>query len=314
MSAPNIKKAPLAGWVWTEMKKLRFNSVFCPFSGNSGLALMFKEGGKEVTVCDLRLSAFRFGKALIENGDSIIDPFDTDALISQDVVAGSTVAEAAVAYDISPDEAMWLERVRANIEKFEEPLKKDLAYCVVAKVIDFLFSMRGESADVKPEEYIMPTFQYYVESLNEKVFPVKSHCSAYNDDANSMVFGVQSDAMMMYLPDPAGFGDMGPRSRFIELFNNYCSEDELDNLMKRPVQGLGAKLEEPEKYRAAVESFLDSAAHIPVWIVGSNQARPITDAELSETLRKFKKNVKVEKKELFFPEGTWEETLFVATD
>lgn len=314
MSALNFKKAPLAGWVWSEMKNIKFESVFCPFSGSANFALMFKEGGKEVTAIDMRLSAARLGKALIENGEAVIDPFDIDALVSRDVHTENKMAVIAEKYGISRDDAEWLDRVRANIERFDIPMKKDLAYCIVSKVIDFLFTMKGDAESVKPDEYIMPTFQYYIESLNEKVFSVKSHCPVYKDDANTMVFGIQSDALMIYLPDPAGYADLSAKSRFIELFNNYCGEKELDNLLRAPVQGLGGKLENAEKYTDAVKTFLDSAAHIPIWIIGTNKTRPISNDDLGRIIGRYKKKVKAETKEINYIKGLWQETLFVATD
>lgn len=308
------KKTPMAGWFWSRMKGLKFSSVFVPFSGRANLALMFKESGKEVTVTDVRLSPFRFGRALIENDDTIIDPFDTDVFLADNRGSEGLLADSAAKFGISHEDALRLDMLRANIDKFEDPMKRDLAYCVVTKVIDYLFSIRGDLADVRQEDDLLPNVQYYIESFNEKIFPVKGNCLAYNDDANTMIFGLHSDAMVLYMPNAGGYGEMSDRAKFIEMFHNNCTEKELEKLCRKPVQGLGGRMESPEKYYAAVETFFDNAGHIPIWVVGASRDLPIPPEEIGGILGKFRKKVTSECKTIFHPAGDWVECLFVATD
>jgi hypothetical protein len=310
-----MRKIPLTGWVWSETRSLEFGSVFCPFAGNATLAGMFKEEGKEVITTDVRLSKYRIGKALIENSYAVLDPFDVDKLLAPNHDKKDTMAKSAETYGITAAEAEWLDNFHANIEKLDGDYKKDLAYWVAMKIIQYIFSMKGEAEGVSPEEDLTPTFGYYLESANDKVFTIPVQCSAYDDDANQLVTSVQTDAVYFYMPDPRGCCDMEKEPRFAELYNHYCGEKELDGLLKRPSQGLGSKLEDKNKYRSAIEEFFEKAAHIPTWIICSNAStRPISYEEMKRILGKFKKDVKGSTKELFLGKDKWIEYLFIATD
>ncbi|MEW6203135.1 MAG: hypothetical protein AB1546_14245 [bacterium] len=310
-----LHKIPLTGWVWSETRSLTFNSVFCPFAGNATLATMFKEDGKEVILTDLRLSKYRIGKALVENSLTILDPFDVDELTAANPQKQKIITALADTYGIRPGEAEWLDNYHANIEKLTDDYKKDLAHCIAMKIIHYIFSLKGEAAGVQPEEDLTPTFCYYLDSTNDKIFSNNKQCIANNDDANELVSSVHTDAMYFYAPHPSGCMEMGKETRLVELFNHYCSEGELGKQLKCPSKGLGAVLKDKKSYCAALEEFLERATHIPLWIICSNAAtRLISDSEMTRILEKFKKNVKSLTKELFLGKDKWTEYLFIATD
>ncbi|MEW5946393.1 MAG: hypothetical protein AB1742_09355 [bacterium] len=314
MGAARLSKVPLAGWVWSESRGLDFGSVFCPFAADVTLPQMFKEDGREVILTDMRLSSYRLGRALVENGGTALDPFDVDALTADNPARGGLMASLAGAMGIPKTDAAWLDNYAANIASLDGEYKDDLAYTIGGYLIRYLLSMRGESAALRPEEDLGATFRYYVESVNEKVFPTAAGCSAHNEDANAMISRVQCDALYVYLPDAGGYADMDEDARYVETFNRGCTEEQLRALMKKPACGLGAKIEDVEDYRAALRDFFTLALHVPVWIAASNVSRGIPPAETEKILREFRNNVKTLAKEINHDQGPWTELLFIATD
>lgn len=316
MTTPaNSVPRPLAGWLWSEIKRFDFNTIFCPFSGRAATPLLFKEEGKGVIAADTLRCRFAFARAVIENDDTVLDPFDVDALIESNPERVQLMEGLCNAYGMDPEHGAWLDNVRANIEKIDDPLKQNLALAVCLGVIRYLTSFNGEDAAVRPDDDIAGCFHYYVESLNTRVYGNGQPCEAYNTDAAELAPSVGTDAMYFYLPSAAGPERMPAVRRVMELFARNCGEAELDRQLADRTPGLGIATDNAEQYAQHLHNFLSNTAHIPMWFIACGGDGPVPAAELENIVRRFKSNIETVSKKVILTGGAAvREILIIARD
>lgn len=306
-------RTPLAGWVWTETRNIKFDTIFCPFTGRPFVPLMFKEQGKGVITTDLLVSYYQASRALIENDTSYLDAFDVDKLLEKNEDSVQLIEGLCNAYGIAPEHGAWLDNVHKNIEKLDDPLKQSLAVMVCTRVIRYLMAFDDSTRIVMPDDDIMGVFHYYVEFLNGKIFSNGRQCEAYNEDAYKLAQTVETDAMYFYLPSSIGFDRLSPERRMLELFCRYCNESELDKRLLVDSAHLGATQTDLPHYKLTLETFLEAAAHIPLWIISYNRAGVFTEDTVKGIIAKFKPDVKVHTRKMVYSSSEiYTECLYIA--
>lgn len=307
------QKANLTGWLWELSRQMSFKSVFCPFSGNSATARLFKEEGMEVVTTDVLLSNFNTARALVENDNTILDAFDEEAIISSN---GNTVQyfEGIVgAYKLPPEFGAWLDICYANIAQLDDDYKKALASTAISRVIKYMLAFDENSRMRMTDDDWTNSFKYYVSWANGSVFSNGKTCLAHDMDANLLINQIETEALSFYLPSAEGVADLRPAERFTEIFNRHCFEKELDETLSGLVSGLGAPLPDATAYKAALEEFLDSAKFMQVWLIAGNENSPVSLDEMKAMIAKFKGNSKALSKNISYSNGfTRTEYLFIA--
>ena len=286
-------RMPLAGWVWTETRHIKFDTIFCPFTGRPFIPIMFKEQGKSVITTDMLKTHYHASHALIENGASVLDPFDVDKLLEPNPDKIQLMEGVCNAYGMAPEHGAWLDNVHKNIAKLDDAYKRSLAYVVCTRVIRYLSSFDDSTRFMLPDEDLAGVFNYYVEYMNGRVFSNGRTCEAHNTDANKLAASIDSEAMYFYVPSSIGFSRMDKERRLSEMFNRYCHESELDKYLSIEPNELGAAQDDIPNYLNTVESFLETAAHIPLWIISYNRAGVFKEDRIMSLIGKFKPDVKV---------------------
>jgi hypothetical protein len=314
-SAANAVPRPLAGWLWSEIKRFDFNTIFCPFSGRAAVPLLFKEEGRGVIAADTLKCRHAFARALIENDDTVLDPFDVDTLLEPNPDRVQLMEGLCNGYGMEPEHGAWLDNVRANIAKLDDPFKQNLALAVCFGVIRYLTSFTGEAAAVRPDDDIAGCFHFYVESLNTRVSGNGQPCEAYLGDAAALAPSVGTDAMYFYLPSPAGPERMPAVRRVMELFAQNCGEAELDRRLASRTPGLGIATDNAGQYAQHLHNFLSHTAHIPMWFIAFNDAGLVQPDELENIARRFKSNIDTVSRKVMLTGGAAvREILIIARD
>ena len=308
-------KRSLAGWLWSETKDMEFDSVFCPFTGWPVIPAMFKEQGKGVITTDLLAAHYHVARALVENDEIVLDPFDVDKLLEPSSEKVQLMEGVCNAYGMDPEHGAWLDNLHANMDRLEDNYKISLAIAVALRVIRYVLSFNDSTRSVMPEEDLAGCFHYYVESLNTKIFSGGQACEAYHRDAAGAAASADTNAMYFYVPSSTGFAQLSPQRRMMELFARYCNEPELDAQLTVDAGAPGAPMDSEQDYRAALESFLQSATHIPLWIIASNQNCLISREEFGKLLMDMKSELNMLSKKVILEGGdSITEYLFIAHD
>ena len=299
----STSKRALAGWIWNCARTLDFHTVFCPFTGWPSVPVMFKEQGKGVVTAGLLESYAHLGRALVENSDEFLDAFDADLLLQDNPERAQRVEGVCNAYNMAPAHGAWLDNLRANIDRLDGPLKQSMAMAAGLRVIRYLLSFDDATRDVRPDQDTSGVFQYYVESMNQKVFDGGEPCEAHMRDAFELVRAVSADAMYFYLPSAAGYLDLSPEERIMELFVTGCIESELDARLAGRAAGLGTPAATPEEYADKLRGFLAASAHIPLWFAAFNENAPLDQKRIADIFRECAGGVEVLEQRIAGPHG-----------
>lgn len=306
---------PLAGWVWTETRNMKFDTVFCPFTGRPFMPQMFKEQGKGVITTDLLATHYRLAHALIENSASQLDPFDVEILLEPNADKVQLMEGVCNAYGVAPEHGAWLDNVHKNIEKLEDPYKRSLAIAACTRVVRYLLAFDENTKIIMPDDDISGVFNYYVEFFNGKVFDNGNRSEAYNEDSYKLAETVEAEAMYFYIPSSVGFHRLNPERRLLEMFSRYCGEAELDKQLSIDKEHLGATHPDLSRYQGTFELFLEKANNIPLWIISYNRAGVFTGDRLKKVIKKFKSNVKtLTKKVIHSSSEVMVEYIYIAHD
>ena len=128
-------------------------------------------------------------------------------------------------------------------------------------------------------------------------------CEAHMRDAFELVRAVSADAMYFYLPSAAGYLDLSPEERIMELFVTGCIESELDARLAGRAAGLGTPAATPEEYADKLRGFLAASAHIPLWFAAFNENAPLDQKRIADIFRECAGGVEVLEQRIAGPHG-----------
>lgn len=311
-----LARTPLAGWLWEISEGIPFESIFCPFSGSTAIARLFKEQGKEVTTADVLAVFTHAARALIENDSTIIDPFETGSIIGPNSNIVQHHEGLASVHGLPHEFGAWLDKCHANIQEIDYDYKKALAMTVISRVISLMFSMDERTRNEIAGEEWTSAFHYYVTATNESVFSTDRPCFSYEKDANLLVGEVFTDALYFHLPSNRGVANLTPAERYSELFCRNCFEKELEQILNGLVkEGLGAPSPSGEIYASNLRRFLDSAGHIKHWIIAANSESPLAPDAITAVISSLGKKVRTLSKNMIYSKRiSRTEYVFIASD
>lgn len=123
-------KRKLAGWIWSHLEALAFDSVLDVFGGTAVVSHLFKTVGKQVTYNDLLLFNQQIGLALIENDRTTLTAADMELILQPHAALQypDLIAQNFSEIYFTDAENRWLDRVVTNIDQLiDNPYKQALA-------------------------------------------------------------------------------------------------------------------------------------------------------------------------------------------
>lgn len=113
--------------IWAVASQFNFNSVLDLFSGSGVVSYMFKAQGKQVLTNDYMCFSNCLSRALIENNKTTLNEKDIKLLCDKKTVTDNFVFNTFKDLYFSDEDNLFIDVVRANINKLKSKMKKDIA-------------------------------------------------------------------------------------------------------------------------------------------------------------------------------------------
>lgn len=295
-------KSRLLEWIWACIQKrgLRFDSMLDGFAGSSTVGYFFKQMGKRVMSVDMTSYAYQIAKALIENNSTKVTGGDRLVLFGKRE-HGDFMEKQLGSIMLRSREARFLDELRTGIDVLTDDYKKAVCYY---SIITTLYSHAAYGQLQLPRPGTAKNS--YVTAEREKLFSLKwDFIKALNEtnglicdngkvnkafQGNTIELVKDIDVDMVYWDPPyaGSANDYEATYRILECLISFAYTN------KRPTPFLGKSLD-------GFEALFTNASHIPMWVLAYYENDTLPHTKIADLMRKFKKNVSIESKEVDYP-------------
>jgi len=295
---------------------LEFDSALDVFGGTGSVAHRLKRAGKRVVYNDLLNFNFTIGQALIENSYDRLSETDVDQLIQErpGVNYPSFIQDTFGEIYYTDEENRWLDIVVTNVREIENPYQRALAFfalfqaCIIKRPFNLFHrknlyirfqdvkrSFGNKTTWDKPFEH---WFRRFVDEANLAVFDNGRECEAMQCQPSE----VPGSYGLVYVDTPyisaRGVGvDYLHFYHFLEGLTDYDNwQSRIDYTKKhRPLKAVKSEWVDLKQIDAAFERLLGSYSDSILVVSYRDNGIPSAQ-ELFDLLRRYKKDVRVEKK------------------
>lgn len=283
-----MKNRRWLGYELSVLRRIKFNSIAIPFSGQPDLDWYLKFWGKQVLSNDICHWAWWSSRALVENQKEFLTEDDIAQLLHNAYVPRRRLNNPALGQLMGEMDAWWFDNLWTNIQQLENPYQKALAYYHTLGVGDYVHSFNYETIELRrPLSEVFETLWRQQRKVhnNEK----ENTCTNY--DAVNFISSAQTDLMYAHFPRPEGLAAqqnsiIGWREIWIR-----GSADGWSKLMGEVEQGRGSfgdSIASKGRYLDLIGHFLENAKHISKWAIAHPEDGFVTAAELGELIKSFR--------------------------
>lgn len=297
-------KEKLIKWI-LEIAPKNINTIFDAFSGTSVVGYYFKNRGYKVYSNDFLKCNYLISQALIENQNITLDKNDIGILLDETTKADNLMEKVFTGVFFERDQAQFLDKFRANVEKLSNENKKALALTIMNRSLTRKVTL-GHFAHLKAIEYsknpervkrnaslvkhLKDIFQSLVHSYNNAVFDNKNNNKAYCEDTISLIRKLKDVDLVYFDPPYCGcHPDYQAFYHLLETFVQYWKDKEFVN---------GTKMYSPKKESGFVQKseiinsfkkLFENSKHIPHWLISYNSKSYPNKNIMIELIEKYKK-------------------------
>jgi hypothetical protein len=281
------------GWLGFELsvlRRLKFNSIALPFTGEPDLCVQLKRWKVRVAANDPMLWSFTKATALVENRSEQLSEDDFEMILDDAYVPRDKQDNRSIAKWFNETDAWWFDNVRFNAERLESPYKRALALTLGMMVGDYVLSFDYQTRHLREPLSLSRVFRQLAATL-PRAFDnsLRNPCS--NQNVRTFVAErQQSDLLFLRLPVPI-IKSEPLRDTFLAWREEWLQggDDFWYEYGNRAVGQLGAPVQSKQQYLDLVEDLLQRAAHIPSWALMHTENGFITSEELVETISPIRK-------------------------
>ena len=280
-----MKNRRWLGYELSVLRRIKFNSIAIPFSGQPDLDWYLKFWGKQVYSNDICQWAWWSSRALVENQDQTLSEDDVQQVLNNAYVPRRRMNNPALAYTLGETDAWWFDNVWCNIQEIENPHQRALAYYHALGVGDYVHSFTPETADLR-----RPLSEVFEElwRSQRQIQSNEKESSASNKNAFDFIDGVQADLMYANFPRPEGLrGQRDGLAGFREVWIRG-GEDGWTTLIDSIESGIGTfgdGIVSKGRYLDLIGHFLERARHIPKWAIAHPEDGFVTATEMGELVK-----------------------------
>jgi hypothetical protein len=280
------------GWLGFELSILRrvqFNSIAVPFSGEPDLEFSLKRWNVRVSTNDVRQWSAVKAQARVVNNTEVLSPETVDRILAEAYTPGRRLQNPALRRWFGETDAWWFDNVRRNIEAIENEIQRAIALNFGMMTGDYARSFDEETIDLR-QPSLSKVFRRIWQSAPPPINN-SQHNTSSNKDAREFLAAEQTDCVFVRLP-------RGGISRYVTGYADSPSawrEEWLrggtefwDDFMRERAGRLGSRIETKQQYLNLVEELLATAAHIPVWAIGHVEDGFLSTEELTETIARLR--------------------------
>ena len=280
------------GWLNFELsvlRRLKFESVALPFTGEPNLASQLKRWEVRVAANDPMTWSFTKATATVENNFERLSADDIEAILEDAYVPRDRLDNPSLRNRFNETDAWWFDNVRFNAERLETDYKRSLALTLGMMVGDYVRSFDEGSRHLREPLSLSRVFHQLYET-----FPLPHDNSLRNKATNQDVRAFiaergHTDLMFLRLPAPVEL--QPPQHSVVGWREEWLlgGDDFWEDIEKTRAGKLGSRVQSKQQYLGFIEDLLHTAAHIPTWAVALMENGFISSEELVEAIERVRK-------------------------
>jgi hypothetical protein len=282
------------GWLAFELgvlKRLKFDSVALPFTGEPDLCVQLKRWNVRVAANDPMVWSFTKATALVENSTERLDEQDLETVLDDAYVPRDKLDNPAMLKWFNESDAWWFDNVRFNAERLGTVHKRALALTAGMMAGDYVLAFNEETRSLRQPLSLSNVFRMILDEAIPPPYENSLRNKSTNQDVRSFLAErTSSDLLFLRLPapvvqsDPVRASVLGFREEWVR-----GSDDFWDELERQRAGKLGSRIQSKQQYLDFVEDMLRTAAHIPNWAISHTENGFISNDELVETISQVRK-------------------------
>ncbi len=279
-----MKNRRWLGYELSVLRRIKFNSVAIPFSGQPDLDWYLKFWGKQVFSNDLCQWSWWTSRALVENQNETLSESDVAHILDNAYVPRRKMNNPALREYLSEMDAWWFDNIWVNIQQIENPHQRALAYYHALGVGDYVHSFTEETAELRRP--LSEVFEV-LHRQQRKVTNNEKENRSFNFEATKFIGAVKAELMYATFPRPDGLvtnrkSVCGWREVWIR-----GKADGFDETLQQ-VSGFGDHVVSKGRYLDLIGKFLENASHISKWAIAHPEDGFVTAAEMGELIKSFR--------------------------
>ena len=283
------------------------------FGGSQSVAYLLKQHNFEVITNDFLAFNHQIGKALIENNATTLDQADIEFLFNEN--------EGGPAYRLITDtysnlffeksEAVFIDNLRENIEKINDPYKQALAFTIINRAMTRKITM-GHFGHTQALNYandperikrnrslIRPLKDIFLELLpkyNAGVFDNKKNNQSFNCNILDLLPKLSKIDLVYFDPPYCdSHADYQSFYHLLETYTVYWKDKQFVNSIKRYEPQRYSGFDKKKTVIQSFEQLFEMASDIPHWLISYNDRSYPSIEELAKIVSKHR-NITIEMK------------------
>lgn len=275
------------GWLAFELnilRRLSFNSICLPFTGESPLGSYLKRWEVKVSANDAMQWAWTRSIATIQNNGEKLTDEQIEIVLHNVYVPGYKLSNPALRNWFGETDAWWFDNLRRNINQIDSPMAHAIALHIGMMTGDYALSFDEENRELR-----QPLSDAFRRISSSMVAPYDNNtqnlCS--NKPANEFLASSRSQLMFLRLPQmhnmsvKNSYGSAAWREEWIN------GGDEFWNDTEEVFSGkLGTHTQAKSQYLHMIEDLLGSAGHLPNWAIAHVEDNLISTQDIVETVER----------------------------
>ena len=266
------------------LRRLKFESVALPFTGEPNLGAYLKRSNARVLANDFLPSLYAKSLAQIQNNSEKLTEAEVGQILEDVYVPHYRLQNPALRNWFNETDAWWFDNVRRNIEQVSSPLKKAVALNIGMNTGDYALSFTEETRELR-----QPLSQVFKRLWSVHPEPVNNgqNNNCANKNANDFTAENYPDLMFLRLPRAHNqklqnvLGWTAWRDEWARGGDFFWSDLEAAQNGR-----LGTHVETKSQYLQLIEDFLTTASHIAKWAVAHVEDGFITTQDITAVVGK----------------------------
>jgi hypothetical protein len=280
------------GWLAFELgvlRRLKFDSVALPFTGEPELATHLKHWKVRVAANDPLLWSYTKALAVVENNTEKLHEEDLALLLDDAYVPGEKLNNPALLKWFNETDAWWFDNLQTNAQRFD-PYKRAVALTAGMMTGDYVLSFNEETRMLRKPFSLPDTFRRVLACLPEPQDNSMRNQSTNQDARNFVAERHHTDLLFLRLPVPVTQTPVvrdslvSWREEWLRGGDDFWFDFERDRQ-----QRLGSPVQSKQQYLGFVEDLLRTASHIPCWAIAHTENGFISNDELVEKVSRVRK-------------------------
>lgn len=280
------------GWLAFELgvlRRLKFDSVALPFTGEPDLAMQVKSWRVRVAANDPLIWSHTKALAVVENNGTKLGEDDLEALLEDAYVPGEKLNNPALLKWFNETDAWWFDNLHLRAQQLDA-YKRALALTAGMMTGDYVLSFNEQTRTLRRPLALSDTFRRLLECVPEPQDNGMRNQSTNQDVRSFVAERHHTDLLFLRLPVPVTQTFVA-RDPFISWREEWLrgTDDFWFDFERARQARLGSPVQSKQQYLGFVEDLLRTASHIPAWAIAHTENGFISNDELVEKISRVRK-------------------------